>query len=147
MFTLPNRFPKVMSNVASTPLSSIQSTTMQSANPQTTSALLSKLPLELREQVYKHVLLGWGRSPIVHIHSTESHVSHYRCQIEPEDEPCDGTSPRGRNTSCTLIRNESEARTTMDEKGWGRRMDWYVMKGMSDNLLPMLISCKKVYVL
>jgi hypothetical protein len=113
---------------------------IQQINSQKFSPLLTKLPLEVRQEIYKYILLGWGRSPIVHIHEMKMSLRHYRCQIENEDLPCNGTHPN-RNTSCVMLWHEFEART---EIGWERRMKWYVKAGMADNLLPILQTCRKL---
>lgn len=126
-----------------------QNQTMSLPDPQNSSALLSKLPLEIREEIYKHVVLGWGRSPIIHMHEKKSRFRHYRCQMEKEDVPCDGTHSGKRNTSCLMLWSEFEARDlggldVNPKDGWCRRATWYTSKGKNDDLLPILISCKKM---
>lgn len=139
---LPNRRPRALTlpyYPSTQPPKLFQKQKMQKADPQSISPLFALLPFELRQEIYRYILLGWDRSPIVHINQMKTRLAHFRCQIEKEDFPCDGTNSSRTNTSCSMLWNEVQGNLKL---GWGgSRMDWYFRKGMNDDLLPILQSC------
>jgi hypothetical protein len=112
-------------------------------DPQEASPILSLLPFELRQGIWKHVVSGWGRSPIVHIYEMKARLTHWRCQTQPGDFPCEGTHYRWRNESCCMHWHTFKGYYQYgwreeDWDGWAARKEWV------DNLIPVLQSCRKM---
>ena len=110
-------------------------------DPQNGAPILSLLPFELRQSIWKHVISGWGRSPIVHICEMNARLTHWRCQTQPGDFPCEGTHLAGQ-------RNESCRRQCLTFKGeyeyrWREEWDGWAMAG-AGNLIPILQSCRRM---
>lgn len=96
---------------------------------------LFKLPLELREQIYREVLSG----PPIHIIRKQKKLGHLRCKaIRPEDCPVKyefGGRADSRQTCWGLTDNVGV---------WCGRSTWH--EPTDGGILPLLRSCRRMHV-
>ncbi len=124
----PNKLPTRRKRALTIPLSqpgalSFLSRVKQKTVSQTNSYLYSKLPTEIRQQIFELVICGDGT--VLHVFQEGKKIGVWRCRKQSNGQPCSWTYPCSTTLPCNGIgvteegRPASYAQLTKDRDGFG----------------------------